>query len=329
MRVNQINISIALCTYNGATYLREQLNSIAIQSILPDEMVICDDDSSDNTIEIINEFAQSVSFPVGIFLNKKKLGVIKNFEKAINLCKGKYIAFSDQDDIWLSDKLEKALSYMYVFEKKYGEQMPILIHSDLQVVDSECNLVNKSFVSMQNMHPCQKQPLKTLLVENYVTGCATVINRSLANISLPIPDGVLMHDWWFALTAASFGKIEFIPEATILYRQHTSNSVGASKFLSFYTLKKVFDFDKKDKLLAEIIKQDIILKEYIEQQLNSRVPELLDKFIEIRFKGGVKALFKTISNGISKKNILRNVFYYFLLFRGKYVSYINNESESL
>ncbi len=103
-------LSIAMCTYNGAKYIQEQLDSIAAQSRLPDELVVCDDRSSDNTIEIVKSFGSKVPFPVRLYLNEENLGIIKNFEKAISLCTGNIIALSDQDDVWKPNKIEKILT---------------------------------------------------------------------------------------------------------------------------------------------------------------------------------------------------------------------------
>ncbi len=103
-------VSVAMCTYNGAKYIQEQLDSIAAQSRLPDELVVCDDRSSDNTIEIVKSFGSKVPFSVSLYLNEENLGIIKNFEKAISLCTGNIIALSDQDDVWKPNKIEKILT---------------------------------------------------------------------------------------------------------------------------------------------------------------------------------------------------------------------------
>jgi glycosyltransferase involved in cell wall biosynthesis len=108
-------LSVALCTYNGTQYLQEQLDSIAAQTKLPDELVICDDRSSDNTVEIIKLFSSKVSFPVHLHINEINLRTIKNFEKAISLCTGDIIVLSDQDDVWKPCKTERILR---CFQKK-------------------------------------------------------------------------------------------------------------------------------------------------------------------------------------------------------------------
>src|SRR5919199_6162917 len=102
-------VSVAMCTYNGERYLQEQLDSIAAQTCLPDELVVCDDRSSDRTLEIIQIFKSKVSFPVHLHINPENLGTIKNFEKAISLCTGDIIVLSDQDDVWKPHKVETIL----------------------------------------------------------------------------------------------------------------------------------------------------------------------------------------------------------------------------
>src|SRR5215470_8302349 len=99
-------ISVAMCTYNGARFLAEQLGSLAAQSRLPDELVVCDDGSTDESAEIVKDFARHAPFPVRLEVNEENLGATKNFEKAIGLCRGEVIALSDQDDVWYPKKLE-------------------------------------------------------------------------------------------------------------------------------------------------------------------------------------------------------------------------------
>lgn len=194
-------LSVALCTYNGARYLREQLDSIALQTRQPDEMVVCDDRSSDGSVEIVEAFAADAPFPVRLCVNEEGLGATKNFERAMGLCEGDYIALSDQDDVWLPNKLEITFNAMCRAEDRSGADVPILVHTDLRVVDLERRLVAPSFYRHQGFKKLHRNLLAELLVENYVTGCTMMMNRALRDGGLPIPSGAMMHDWWLALVA--------------------------------------------------------------------------------------------------------------------------------
>src|ERR1051326_9204347 len=137
-----MNLSIALCTYNGAVYLKEQLESIAAQTRRPDELVISDDQSTDNTLRVIEEFAPTAGFPVRLSVNESNLGTPKNFEKAISLCRGDVIVLSDQDDVWHPDKLE---SVERVFESK--PQLS-LVFSNAELVDETLRLYDETLFDM-------------------------------------------------------------------------------------------------------------------------------------------------------------------------------------
>ena len=217
-------------TYNGAGYLEPQVQSIREQSLHAWKLLVRDDGSKDATVAAVSDIAavdgrvRLVSDPDG------NLGVVRNFERLMAIARddgADAVFFADQDDVWLPRKLELQLELLHRMEGRMGSDRPILVHTDLKVVDRDLQCLCKSFMAYQGIANEQRNPLSTLLVQNFVTGCATVINRSLLELALPIPDGVLMHDWWLALCAAAFGQIGFIEEPTVLYRQHGKNEVGA------------------------------------------------------------------------------------------------------
>src|SRR6476646_4901088 len=136
--LRSMNLSIALCSYNGAAYLSEQLESIAAQTRTPDELVISDDHSTDDTLRLIEEFAATAGFPVRLSVNESNLGTAKNFEKAISLCRGDVIVLSDQDDVWHSDKLESV-------ERIFAARPQLsLVFSNAELVDETLTLFDKT-----------------------------------------------------------------------------------------------------------------------------------------------------------------------------------------
>ena len=223
-------ISVALCTCNGAAFLREQLSSIESQTLLPAEIVISDDCSVDGTKEIVSAFAASSRIPVRYYANEERIGVVRNFNMAVQGCSEPYIALCDQDDVWLPDKLALEMSLLHDAERDLGQYVPLLVHSDLTVVDSKLVLLHGSLRRYQKLHHADRRPLGSLLVQNFVTGCTVLMNRPLMGIALPFPQSVLMHDWWLALCAAVCGEIRTLPISTVLYRQHDRNKVGAENF---------------------------------------------------------------------------------------------------
>jgi rhamnosyltransferase len=227
--LNPRNISIVLGAYNGSDYLRDQLESILGQSHKNWELVVRDDASSDSTLAILHQYASRDSRIVVLKDDLGNQGVIGNFncliEKAM-ASSSNYFAFSDQDDLWCPDKLSTQLALIRTMEEKYPGQ-PVLVHSDMEVVDASLASLSPSFMAYQGIFHQVFDPLNVLLVQNFVTGCTMVMNRKLLEIAYPVPRQALMHDWWIALCAAVFGRIEFIDKPLMKYRQHSNNQVGA------------------------------------------------------------------------------------------------------
>lgn len=215
-----------MCTCNGAAFLREQLDSIAAQTVLPDELVVGDDVSNDGTVAILRDFAEQAPLPVRIECNRENLGPALNFGAASRRANGDYLFLSDQDDVWRADKIAVQLSAMRALEERHGSRAPLLVHCDLETVDRDLQSVAPSFMESQGIHH-QDDALAVLLVQNFVTGCTIMVNRPLRELALPLPQDCIMHDWWFALVAAAAGHIGFAPEPLVRYRQHADNRIGA------------------------------------------------------------------------------------------------------
>jgi hypothetical protein len=223
-------VSIALCTYNGEQFLGEQLASLARQSCLPNELIVCDDQSIDDTVALLRRFAETVPFPVHITVNEKRLGPVANFGKAAGLCNGDIVLFCDQDDVWHDDKVALEVATMIETEQEAGANIPILIHGDLEVVDDALTPLNPSF--MRLMHPkFALFGMSYILGDNVAVGCTSAVNQALLKVALPLPQEALMHDWWFAQCATCCGRIVYIDKPLMQYRQHQSNQIGAAPWL--------------------------------------------------------------------------------------------------
>jgi glycosyltransferase involved in cell wall biosynthesis len=207
-------ISIAMTTYNGERFLREQLDSILNQDYHNIELVVCDDCSSDNTVKILTEYTQK-HYNMRVFVNEKTLGLAKNFEKAISLCKGEYIALSDQDDIWDLQKLT-------ILQKEIGDANLIYSYSDL--VDENGVFINKTTKDTRNMLSVSNNCLPYLFF-GLIYGHTMLFPKKLLSALLPFPT-VAGHDVWVGYIASSTGEVKFIDKPLVKYRLHTSNSSG-------------------------------------------------------------------------------------------------------
>jgi len=219
-------ISVALCTYNGSRYLNEQLASIEGQTRLPDEMLVCDDCSKDETIAILDFFAKSASFPIRVIRNQSNLGFAKNFEKAIGLCTNDFIALSDQDDIWYPNKLE-VLSGALERDHNAG-----FVCSDAALIDVDDTVLPSTRWLRSPLHflprGTSQFPIlfSTLIKQNTVTGSAMMMRASLKPVVMPL-SGRWAHDYWIAALSTLSGNFGIgLTEPLMQYRLHPSQSVG-------------------------------------------------------------------------------------------------------
>lgn len=220
-------ISIALCTYNGSRYLKEQLDSIAAQSRPPNELIIRDDRSTDDTVEIARQFAAIAPFPVQVHVNAENVGSTRNFELAIEACSGDIIALSDQDDLWLPNKLER-LEAEFAADPGVG-----LVFSDATLTDENLSplgvrLWRETFKRRDQREFEAGRAVEVLLQYNVVTGATMAFRSELRPAVLPIPKLTeFIHDGWISLIAALTSEVRFIREPLIKYRQHPGQQLGA------------------------------------------------------------------------------------------------------
>jgi len=224
-------VCIVMATYNGAEYIEEQIASIQAQSFENWRLLVRDDGSSDGTLDILSQLASGDSrITLLDTLPCALSGPSQNFSAGLEAAlktNSDLFFLADQDDIWSKDKLSIQSTK---FPLIGSEEVPLLVHSDLAVVDESLHLTHPSLMSYMNLIPCPEKPLNYLLTRNFVTGCAAACNRQLLEASLPIPRQAIMHDWWLALVAASTGSIDYVDIPLVSYRQHRKNSIGAKGF---------------------------------------------------------------------------------------------------
>jgi glycosyltransferase involved in cell wall biosynthesis len=224
-------VYILLATYNGEAFVEEQVASIQNQNYTNWRILARDDGSVDRTREILLRLAKCDARIQMIEDDpQRNLGPRGSFGLLMQraLASGaRYACFCDQDDVWHPEKITRELSVATELERRSGKKHPVLVYTDLEVVDRDLQLISRSFYEFQGIRRGRDEPpFSTLLVQNHVVGCTAMMNRALLGIASPIPDTAYMHDWWTALCAGACGSLVFIRQATVRYRQHQANQVG-------------------------------------------------------------------------------------------------------
>jgi glycosyltransferase involved in cell wall biosynthesis len=309
-----ITIDILLASYNGESYVREQINSLYNQDFLEWKMRVRDDLSSDNTITIIREEQDRVGKDKIVILpSLARLGVSQNFDSLLQAATSKYILFCDQDDVWLPDKITISLQKIKEMEKKYGADTPILIHTDLTVVDQNLNLLCTSFWKYQNLDPDTSSVLSRLLVQNVVTGCTMMINQPLKNIIGRIPPEAIMHDWWIALVASVFGRIDYVPSSTVLYRQHSRNDTGARRWDLRYLVQKAINLDSVKDYYQKTVRQTRKFIEVYEDKIPIEKHSILENYAHMDRKNFWERRWNLLKFGYYKIGSLKNLGLFFVV----------------
>lgn len=224
------SLDVALATWNGATWLPEQLASLAAQTRSA-AVVAGDDGSGDATPGILGAWADRL--PGGLRLlpgEPARLGAAANFSRVLSTCAADWVACCDQDDVWDADHLERLLAAGRACAATLPAGAPVLVVADMRVVDGEGRPLHPSFWGRQGFDPRRGARLRSLAVMNIFPGCAMLANRALLRLVLPVPAAAPMHDWWMALCAAALGGIAVVAEPVGSYRVHGGNALGAGAF---------------------------------------------------------------------------------------------------
>lgn len=220
-------VEVLLATYNGERFLRDQIDSILSQDYKNMHVLARDDGSSDSTTRILSEYEERFPDRFRIMPTSAPCGSAKdNFLLLMKASTSEYVCFSDQDDIWLPDKVSRTMQAMAALESQHGTNAPLLIFTDLRVVDDTLKTLHESFWEQAGIVPGHINRLAAVLVHNPVTGCTMLINRPLLTMSVQMPGEAAMHDSWIALLASAFGASATVGAKTVLYRQHDRNVIG-------------------------------------------------------------------------------------------------------
>ena len=228
-------VAILLSTYNGAKFLAEQIDSLLRQTYSNWILLVRDDGSTDATVAILADYASRYPQKVHrVEDDSANRGASSSFSLLCEYAQGNKEAlglervvacFCDQDDVWSETKIEAGVSALLRAEAD-DKAKPVMVHSDLRVVDEELVMIAPSFARYQGLET-ERRRFANLAISNLVTGCTALFNEALLDLALPVPKRAIMHDWWFAMSAAAFGELVYLPEPSIDYRQHGANTIGA------------------------------------------------------------------------------------------------------
>jgi len=310
-------IKIILSTYNGAKYLPEQIQSLQAQSIQTWELIVRDDGSLDQSLNILKSAAERDT-RIRIMPNDgKNLGAIQSFSSLMGEAKdADYLFFCDQDDYWKPHKLSRSLELLRNAERIHGPLTPIAVHSDLSICDEKLGVLEPSMKMHSRAQSVNQDKLfMPLLGQNFVTGCTLGINQALLKVSLPIPYEALMHDWWIALVAAALGRIIFISEPLVLYRQHGKNASGTAFTTGLLggARKFISHFHELDELMKNRFKQSQALEKHLSKFAPNKALEELTNFHRNLKTGAINGVKAGLNAGLRLESPARSIAYYLLL----------------
>jgi len=244
----QPRVAILLSTYNGEKFVVEQLESLLGQSYENFILVIRDDGSTDNTLQLLEANAEKHPSKLALLpADNKNLGARGSFSKLIEyVLENKnilgmnkaYMMLCDQDDTWFEEKVNTQVAEIIKIEAEHPG-IPVLVHTDLEVVSEDNTPIAESLIKFQGLE-IERNRFPHLVISNLVTGCTALMNEELAQISMPVSHEAIMHDWWLALVASAFGKLIFLNQPLVHYSQHGNNTIGAKEYVGTNPLRRSF-----------------------------------------------------------------------------------------
>lgn len=282
-------VDILLATYNGEKFISQQIDSILSQTYSNFRLLISDDCSTDGTRKILQEYKAKDS-RIELFFQGKNLGVIKNFEYLLKKVENKFYMLSDQDDIWKENKIQRSIEKIINSESD-------LVYSDLEVVDENLNVIYESYWKLKGIYRKIKKynNFNALYLNNFITGCTLISKKEFIKYILPLPEEskFVLHDYWISLVVSQKGKISYIEEPLIKYRQHKNNKIGSKKqsdtLKSIDEIRELFIRVKKEHFKVFIKNEQIFEDEKI-KKLNKKALsyyEMLNEKKNVNFKGWI------------------------------------------
>ena len=304
-------IRIVLCTFNGERYIKEQLDSIIANTYNDWILYAFDDISSDNTVEILNEYEYTYPGKFVININTQLKGPQKNFLSAVFYVShlsdaDDYIMLCDQDDIWLNDKISKSYSVISGLNLKYGNGVPLLVSGDAKVVDENKNILSESYQEL-NCFGHKHLDLAHHLMENHIQGCTVMINKCLADLLYKIPQEVDMHDEWLGTIAYSMGHVGYIDDSLMLYRRYSESVTAGTTGFWKIAAEKIGHLSEQKEYVFSYSDE---IKEFIfiyEDKLDEYDKELLYMFASLKDMNFIQRRITIIKYHMWKSGVIRNM----------------------
>lgn len=296
-------VHIVLATYNGERFLREQMESVLAQTYENITVEVCDDGSTDGTEAIVREY-ETQDERVKLHLNPHNLGYVKNFLEGVKRCTAPYVMLCDQDDIWQKDKVEKTLLAMQQAEKKKVGK-PVLVFTDAVNFDSETGEELGFFHETSHLD-VKKVDTAHLFMENKCIGCTMMMNRAILPYLEELPEEIRVHDWWLALICSHFGTIEYVPQATLRYRQHEENQIGGSSYTG-YLKKRLTHIREQRKALLQTYRQAAAFLRIFGEQMDRQQRVVAENFAGMEQTGFFGRRYRILRYGYKKSGWFRNI----------------------
>ena len=300
-------VEILLAAHNSSRFLDDAIRSIISQNYTDWRLLIRDDGSTDNTLNIIDRYVEMYPGKIVSIDSDRPATACENFSKLLEISIAPYIMFADHDDVWLPFKISRSMELMQNAENESGANTPLLLFTDKKVVDADLREISPSYFKYQNLNP-KYIALNRLLVQNVGSGCTILLNRALCTVCGTIPSEAFMHDHWLMLIAAAMGKIIYLNEPTIMYRQHGNNSIGASGHgISHFYSNYLNGFDAARSRLSEYVRQAKAFGEVYSSRLKPEDYELINEFASLNEQSWFARRKTLIKNGILKTGLIRNM----------------------
>lgn len=305
-------VHIVLATYNGEHYLSQQLDSIVAQDYENWLLEVCDDGSKDGTMEIVRKYMEKDK-RITLHENEKNLGYVKNFMEGIRRSKADYIMLCDQDDIWYRDKISKTLKRAMDEEKALQQDagVPILVYGDAMNFDSESGKDMGRFHEMSHLDT-KKVDTAHLFMENKCIGCTILVNGAIRPYLRELPEEIRVHDWWLALICSHFGKVCYLDEPLLRYRQHGGNMIGGSSYSSYFK-RRISQIQKQRQTLRSTVRQGKRFLELYGDKMGREQKEVAEHFALLYDRNWFVRKLYLIRFGYWKSGMTRNIGLFFLL----------------
>lgn len=308
--VDMAEIHIVLATYNGEKYIREQLDSLLENDFKDIYIEVCDDGSSDGTVQIVKEYVERYNC-IGLHENEKNLGYAMNFLEGIRRSSSPYIMLCDQDDIWHRDKIQKTYERMKQLEKENTDQIPLMVFTDAMNFDSGDGRELGSFHKSSHLD-VRKLDTAHLFMENKCIGCTVMINKAVQSYLKVLPEEIRVHDWWLALICSHFGKFSYIQETTLHYRQHSGNMIGGSSFFD-YVKNRISNLHRQRESIRAAFAQGRAFYDLFGAKLPEEKREIAALFARMPQMGMWGRKKAMLSYGFCKSGFIRNVALFLLI----------------